>query len=105
MQAQWSPVFSFLTGDFNNDHQTDILSAGNFYGVLPYEGRYDASFGTVLLSDGKHSFATINSLQSGFMADGEVRDIKCIRSVNGRQLFVVARNNGAISLFALVKPG
>ncbi|HTE12735.1 MAG TPA: hypothetical protein VK645_17265 [Chitinophagaceae bacterium] len=38
-QAQWAPVFSFITGDFNNDSWTDIITAGNFYGNIPYKGR------------------------------------------------------------------
>jgi len=33
LQAQWAPVFSFITGDFNNDSRTDIIPAGNFYGT------------------------------------------------------------------------
>ena len=99
MQVQWSAAMSFLTGDFNADNNTDILTAGNFYGVLPYEGRYDATCGTLLLNDGKQLFRTLNALQSGFVADGEVRDIKAIKSVNGKLLIAVARNNGAISLY------
>jgi hypothetical protein len=105
MQVQWSPVFSFLTCDVNGDHHTDILAAGNLYGVLPFEGRYDASSGTLLLNDGKKSFTTINALESGFIADGEVRDIKTIKSLNGRKLVAVARNNGPISMFTMQSAG
>jgi hypothetical protein len=105
MEVQWSPVFSFLTLDVNGDHQTDILAAGNFYGTVPYEGRYDASTGTLLLNDGKKSFTTVNAIESGFKADGEVRDIKKIKSLNGRILIAVARNNGPISMYTMKRTG
>ena len=95
--VQWSPVFSFITGDFNRDGRTDILAAGNFYGVLPYEGRYDASYGSVLLSMG-HAFQSVSSLQSGLFLQGEIRDIKKLRTSKGI-LYVFARNDNTIMVY------
>ncbi|MBC7628766.1 MAG: VCBS repeat-containing protein [Ferruginibacter sp.] len=96
---QWSPVFSFLTEDVNRDGKTDIISAGNFYGVLPYEGRYDAGFGTILLNAGSNHFTALSPYQSGFLASGEVRDIKKIKLANGSRCFLVARNNNTLLIF------
>ena len=98
---QWSPVFAFYTADFNQDGTTDILAAGNFYGVLPYEGRYDADYGTVLLNENNTGFKTPGSLQTGFIADGETRDIKTIRTIKGKKMIAVARNNNTIKIFSL----
>lgn len=50
IETQWSPIFTFLPYDFDHDGHTDIITAGNFYGVTPYEGRYDAGYGTLLLA-------------------------------------------------------
>ena len=94
--VQWSPVFSFLTVDANKDGKTDIISAGNFYGVLPYEGRYDAGFGNVLLNAGTNRFTVLSPYQSGFLATGEVRDIKKIKLANGSKCLLVARNNDGV---------
>ena len=77
---QWSPVFSFVTADLNQDGTTDIVTAGNFYGVTPYEGRYDASNGTVILNENNGLFKTADPLQTGFMVEGEARDIQIIRT-------------------------
>jgi enediyne biosynthesis protein E4 len=99
--VQWSVVFAFCTGDFNQDGKTDILAAGNLYGILPYEGRYDAGYGTVLLNENNNGFKTANAWQTGFMADGETRDIKVIRTINGKKMIAVARNNDSIKIFAL----
>lgn len=96
--VQWSPVFSFATGDFNKDGKTDILAAGNFYGVTPYEGRYDASYGTVLLSKA-NAFKPLSPLQSGLLLDGEIRDIKKLRTANNKDLYLVARNNNTLLLY------
>ena len=96
MQVQWSPAYAFLTGDFNADHKTDIITAGNFYGGPPYEGRYDAGYGTLLLGAGVSRFNALSPFQSGFMITGEVRDIKKIKLANGRECLIIARNNDGL---------
>jgi hypothetical protein len=92
MQLQWSPVFALYAADFNHDGKMDMVSAGNFYGVLPYEGRYDAGYGNVLMAAGG-GWQVSGYLNSGFLVPGEVRDIKPIRFANGRHCLVIARNN------------
>ncbi|HMC85827.1 MAG TPA: VCBS repeat-containing protein, partial [Chitinophagaceae bacterium] len=101
MQVQWSPVFSFLTGDFDGDHKTDIIAAGNFYGVLPYEGRYDAGYGSVLLNKDASVFIALSPFQSGFMPTGEIRDIKAIKTADNKTIFALARNNNSILFYRL----
>jgi len=100
-EAQWYPVFSFMTGDFNHDHKTDIICAGNFYGVIPYEGRYDAGFGTLLLGDGKSKFNTIDPLHSGLLAEGEIRDIKEIHFGMDKVVYAFAGNNQKVIFYSL----
>jgi len=100
-QVQWSPVFAFYTGDFDSNGTTDILTAGNFYGVLPYEGRYDANYGTVMLNENNNGFKIPGSLQTGFISDGETRDVKAITTIKGKKLLAVARNNNTIKIFSL----
>jgi enediyne biosynthesis protein E4 len=43
-----------------------------------------------------------NNFQTGFnipMADGEVRDIKWIKTAGGKKIMIVARNNNALQFF------
>jgi hypothetical protein len=80
---------------------TDILVAGNFYGVLPYEGSYDAGYGTVMLNEGNSGFKMPNPLQTGIMLDGEVKDIKVIKAIQGKKMIAVARNDNIIKIFSL----
>lgn len=100
-RVQWSPVFAFFTGDFNADQKMDVIAAGNFYGVLPFEGRYDASNGTVLLGKDTFDFQSLSALQSSLMIEGEVRDIKMLRMAGNKRIIAVARNNEQILFYTI----
>jgi len=114
-EVQWSPVFTFLAGDWNRDGMTDVIAAGNFYGVLPYEGRYDASYGTLLLGEGimgggvtgfcgdasgdcRPGLHAMPMDQSGLLLEGEVRDGKVLRTARG-PLLVFSRNRGGVVFY------
>ncbi|MGC4035268.1 MAG: VCBS repeat-containing protein [Chitinophagaceae bacterium] len=96
-EFQWSPLFSFYTNDFNHDGRKDILSGGNFYGVIPYEGRYDALSLVAGFGDGKGSFATQSSEEDELLFPGEVRDIQPIR-IQDRNCLIIARNNEKLAV-------
>ncbi len=98
-EVQWSPVFTFLTGDFNGDRKTDVIAAGNFYGVLPYEGRYDASYGNLLIGREHLPFRVVDPTRSGIMLEGEIRDSKMIRTIGGNRLMMFSRNNNTILFY------
>ena len=93
-EVQWSPVFSFLAHDLDGDGRKDIIAAGNFDGVMPYEGRYDASYG-VLLRSGRDALPVG---RSGLLLEGEIRDSKVVRTARG-PLFVFSRVNGSLVFY------
>ena len=95
--AQVSPLFGFaqLQGA-----QKGILAGGNFSGVMPYEGRYDADYGDVLLFDKGNNIKFISPVSSGFLLRGEVRDIKAIKTPKG-VIYAVAYNNRQMEFFKL----
>ena len=95
-EAQFAPIYASLAGDFDGDGKTDLLVGGNFYGVIPMLGRYDASYGLMLRGDGRGGFTPVDMEQSNLVIDGEVRDIKSLRGANGERLIVVARNNDKV---------
>jgi len=98
VRAQFSPVFSILVTDINNDGVKDLFLGGNFYGLKPEVGRYDANYGTVLLGNLKHGFNYLPPAKSGLFVTGEVRDITTIDTKTGKQI-IVARNNDALQLY------
>ena len=77
---------------------TGIITAGNYSGVVPFEGRYDADYGDVLLIDKARNYKFISAVASGFLVRGEVRDIKPIRTAKGT-IYAVAINNKPIEFF------
>ncbi len=99
IEAQFSPVYAIAIDDFNQDGHQDVLVGGNFYGVPPDQGRYDASYGCLLLGDGKGTFAPSSLQDSGFMVTGEVRAIKSVRTASGATLVMAARNNDTVVIF------
>jgi hypothetical protein len=102
LRAQFSPVFSILVTDINNDGVKDLFLGGNFYGLKPEVGRYDASYGVTLLGNPKHGFDYLPPNKSGLFIKGEVRDIAPINTKNGKQI-IVARNNDVLQIFQQAK--
>jgi hypothetical protein len=99
LPAQSAPLFAFATLSTPR-HQ--LLAGGNFWGVTPYEGRYDADFGDELYADKNGDFKWTSPLLSGFLLRGEVRDIKPIKTTQGL-IYAVAINNKPIRFFKLTK--
>jgi enediyne biosynthesis protein E4 len=97
--AQLSPVFGILATDLNNDGLTDLFMGGNFYGLKPQSGRYDASYGTTLLGTGIKGFQYMPPKETGLFVKGEVRDIKRIKAQGKPGSIVVAMNNEPLYLF------
>jgi hypothetical protein len=98
IRAQFSPVFSILVTDINHDGINDLFLTGNFYGLKPEIGRYDANYGVTYLGNKAHGFQYLPPAQSGLFVTGEVRDAATINTRNGK-VILVARNNDALALF------
>ncbi|MDQ4079909.1 MAG: FG-GAP-like repeat-containing protein, partial [Gemmatimonadota bacterium] len=95
-EAQFAPVYATLVDDFDADGRLDILLGGNFDGVTPLRGRYDASYGLLLRGDGTGRFTAVALEESGLEIEGQVRDMKWFRNANGGRAVAVARNNDAL---------
>ncbi|HWD86586.1 MAG TPA: VCBS repeat-containing protein [Mucilaginibacter sp.] len=102
VRAQFSPVYSILVTDINGDGIKDLFLAGNFYGLKPEVGRYDANYGVTLLGNSKHGFDYLPPSASGLFVTGEVRDAAMIDTKNGKQI-IVARNNDALQLYRKIR--
>ena len=88
-ELQLSPIFSFAPFPYGN--AKTFFAAGNFYGVMPYEGRYDAMSPTFF--DYDKNAAHFNYLSELPAIDGECRDAKWINYAGGKKILVIARNN------------
>ncbi|HET7372931.1 MAG TPA: FG-GAP-like repeat-containing protein, partial [Gemmatimonadaceae bacterium] len=101
-EAQFSNVNAVLAGDFDGDGRTDLLLAGNDYGVPPVLGRYDASYGQFLrgaaAGAGRGLFQPVDLAESGLVLEGQVRHIRALRRATGSRLVVAARNDDALQV-------
>jgi len=91
-EAQIAPVYGILATDLDRDGTLDLLLAGNFEGVQPEIGSMMASYGLMLRGDGRGRFTSLRENKSGFLVQGETRDIQRLRTGHG-DLYIVARNN------------
>ena len=90
--VQQAPVFAFAQLPNKN-----IIAGGNFYGTIPYEGKYDALCPTIF-SYNKYKFNTTAVLPD---VKGELRDMKWLNATNGNKLLVIARNNDSLLFYKL----
>lgn len=95
-ELQLAPVFSFATID-----KKYFLASGNFYGTIPYEGKYDALLPTIFSFDRAKDNFQVNSNIPSF--DGEVRDAKWIKAADGSPMLIIARNNKPLLFFKRTK--
>jgi hypothetical protein len=97
-EAQFAPIYASLAEDFDADGRTDLLVAGNFHGVTPMRGRYDASYGLLMRGMGDGTFEPVDMEDGGVMIEGEVRALALLRAAGGGRLIAVARNDGKLEL-------
>jgi hypothetical protein len=97
-EAQFAPIYAALLGDFDGDGHSDVIVAGNFSGVTPVRGRYDASYGLLLRGDGAGGLASVDLEKGNLVIEGQVRDMKLLLRADGDRLIVVARNNDTVQI-------
>ncbi|WP_258104725.1 VCBS repeat-containing protein [Marinoscillum sp. MHG1-6] len=92
VESQNSPTYAISIWDFNKDGLLDVLLGGNLFGAKPEAGRYDASFGTLMLGEDEGSFCSVSVPRTGLYLTGEVRDFQII-DLGGEPVMMIARNN------------
>lgn len=96
-EAQFSPIFSMVTEDFNEDGIQDVMLGGNFYWSKPETGINDGSRGLVLIGTGNGNYKRLKAEESGLYIEGEIRDIEKVK-VNNELMFVISKVNDSIEI-------
>jgi hypothetical protein len=94
VQAQYSPVFSILKTDANNDGFDDIILTGNLTQTRVLFGRYDANHGMLFLGDAKCGFTYVAQPESGFKLRGDVRS-----SIQINDLLIFGVNADSVQVY------
>ncbi|MBS1669410.1 MAG: VCBS repeat-containing protein [Bacteroidetes bacterium] len=100
--VELSSVNAIKCVDLNKDGYTDLVLGGNEFGFLPQFGRLDASFGHVLINNGKGQFTWQQFQQSGLQLEGQIRDIAEIKGKDQNYLLFL-RNDDYPVLYKINK--
>lgn len=84
---QLSPIFCFQ----RTDSAGNFLAGGNFFGVIPYEGQYDAA--------ALQSFNMNKGTSQLLDIKGQVRDLKWLHTIKYGDILIEARNNDSLLFF------
>ena len=100
--VQLSCVNAIACEDINADGKKDLVLGGNFTHFLPQLGMIDACRGVVLANQGHGEFSVLSDRKSGYVVDGEVKQISPV-TINNRKYLINLINNAAPKLFAIQK--
>lgn len=99
-KAQISPVKGIITHDVDGDGNLDVILAGNLYNAEPTIPRADAGNGLWLKGDGQGNLTPVPTIDSGFYAPLDVKDLKLMNTARGFAV-VVANNSDSLQVFEL----
>lgn len=101
-EVQLSSVHAILCVDVNGDGTQDLILGGNDFGLAPQYSRLDASFGHLLMNDGKGGFAGVHSTQSGLKINGQIRALAALQ-LNGMMHLLIGINDEEPRLFKFAR--
>lgn len=94
--AQRSWIFAIKVVDLNQDGHQDLILGGNLAEAKPEVGKYDASYGEVLIGKGDGTFTYWPNSVHGLKLDGNIRGIELLDS--NRLLFI--KNNAQTEIWS-----
>lgn len=96
-EAQWSPAFAPVPGDFNGDGRTDLFLSQNFFAVASGYPRLDSGRGLLLLADEFYQLVPQPAQQSGIRIYGAQRaSVAADFNLDGRLDLAVTQNAGPV---------
>lgn len=94
---QVSPILDFLALDVDGEAGDELLAAGNYFGVKPYQGRFDAFPGALIDPEGKVYPGTDLGLDWQQKSARELR----LLEFQGQRYILVAFNNAKAELYKM----
>lgn len=98
-ELQVSPISSFLEYDFNADGEKEILTAGNYFGVTPFHGRFDSFPGALIFDENQITLGNRIGLDFNQKA---IKNLN-IFTVGGKQYLLATINNDSAQVYQITK--
>lgn len=99
-ELQLAPIMSFLEFDFNGDNKTEVLAAGNYFGVKPYHGRFDSFPGALISNNNNITLANKIGLD---LTGKSIRNMNIIK-FNNNNYILLTFNDEAAEVYQILKP-
>jgi hypothetical protein len=96
-ELQVAPIKAFLKYDFNADGEEEVLIGGNYFGVTPYHGIFDALGGALIKKGGK----VLNANEIGLNFTQKAVKNFSIVILGENPHLMVTFNNSKVELFKL----
>src|SRR6185295_19173394 len=98
-QAQLSSLNGMAVGDFDGDHNLDVVVSTNDFGTEVSVGRYDALNGLFLKGDGRGNLIPVNMDESGICIKGNGKAMVMMND-GGKLILAGSQNRGPLKLFS-----
>ncbi len=98
-ELQVSPITSFLSFDFDSDGQDEVLAAGNYFGVTPFHGKFDAFPGALIKNE--NDMVLGNKIGLDF-SDKAIKGLNIIH-LDEKPYLLVTINNNKAQVYQLLK--
>jgi hypothetical protein len=99
---QLAPTFSFEKINKHLANENLYISGGNFFDVIPYEGRYDAQPLAIFSIDKSTEIKYIHNPRLAELKE-QVRDLKWLHTIKNGNVLIVAPNNDSLLFYGLKK--
>lgn len=97
-ELQVAPIKAMIVYDFDGDGRKDVLAAGNYFGLKPFQGRLDSFSGALIKSD----TVILPGNKIGLdLANKSARNLNII-SMNGNNYLLVTLNNEKAQVYKLI---
>jgi len=97
---QIAPILAFLEADFDADGETEVLTAGNYFGVKPYHGRFDGFSGALIKNSTDITLGYTLGLN---LKHKSTRHLNLLK-VGDKTYVLVTYNNDAAEVYEILKP-
>ncbi len=96
---QVAPIMDMLKYDFNKDGKEEVFMAGNYFGMIPYHGRFDGFAGAIM----KEDTSVIEARELGInLSQKSVRGLNIINFVN-KDYLLITLNNGKAEIHEILQ--